>query len=172
VDELELPDGTLLAVRALEREDKQALKEGIEHLSPDSRYLRFFSPIKGVSASQLGYLTTLDHDHHEALVATEPGADAGIAVARYVIEDGRPVTAEVAVTVNDAWQGRGVGTALLHRLAKHARARGVARFSALVLAQNTAMLKLIESIGPVVSRESEDGTVCVVIELDGDERAD
>lgn len=161
-----LPDGTRLGVRSLEREDKDELGEGIAHLSEKSRYLRFFSPVKGLSAGQLTYLTTLDHDRHEALVAIEPATDGGVAVARYVVTDDRPRTAEIAVTVNDAWQGRGVGTALLRRLADYARARGVRRFTALILAENTAMLKLAESLGAVISRELDGDTVCVVIDLE------
>jgi GNAT superfamily N-acetyltransferase len=168
VEALELPDGTRLAVRALERKDKDALREGIEHLSPDSRYLRFFSALNTVSAAQLGYLTTLDHQRHEALVAIVPSTDEGIALARYVVEAQEPITAEVAVTVNDAWQGRGVGTALLHRLADYAHTRGVARFSALILPENAPMLRLIESIGPTVSREVADGTVRIVVGVGGD----
>jgi RimJ/RimL family protein N-acetyltransferase len=167
VEELLLPDGTQLEVRALEREDKEDLREGIQHLSANSRYLRFFSPVNDMSAAQLAYLTTLDHERHEALVAIEPATDEGIAVARYIVGDDQPATAEIAVTVNDAWQGRGVGTVLLRRLADYARTRGVARFSAVILAQNAPMLKLIESVGPVLSRELEDDTVHIVVDLEG-----
>jgi GNAT superfamily N-acetyltransferase len=167
VEDLELPDGTRLEVRPLEREDKEGLREGIQHLSPDSRYLRFFAAVGDLSAAQLEYLTTLDHEGHEALVAIEPATDEGIAVARYVVEDGQPVTAEIAVTVDDAWQGRGVGTVLLRCLTEYARERGVARFSALILPQNTPMIKLIESTGRVVSRKTEDNTVRIVVDLMG-----
>ena len=56
--------------------------------------------------------------------------------------------AEVAVAVADSWQGNGVATALLDRLAERARAEGIRRFSAEILAENRPMLELIEEVGP------------------------
>jgi RimJ/RimL family protein N-acetyltransferase len=165
VRELALPDGTRLAVRPLEAEDKDELREGIEHLSPSSRYRRFFVPTVRLSDAELTYLTTLDHTRHEALVAIDPRTDDGVGVARYVVTDEAPATAEIAVTVNDAWQGRGVGRALLGELARVAREHGIEHFSAMILTDNQPMIRLAESVGPVVSRHAEGGTVTLVVKL-------
>jgi GNAT superfamily N-acetyltransferase len=79
-----------------------------------------------------------------------------------------PPTAEVAIAVLDEWQGRGVGRALLHRLAAVARRRGILRFTGMMLADNTAIISLMRSLGRVVSTHRESGTVELVVEIDSD----
>src|SRR5215213_3300034 len=103
-----LRDGTQLLVDPLSPEDREELREGIEHLSPSSRYRRFFTPVTDVSDQQLTYLTTLDHDQHEALAAVDPGTGRGVAVARYVLVGDTPPTAEVALAVFEEWQEMGL----------------------------------------------------------------
>lgn len=147
-------------------EDRNELREGIEQLSPESRYRRFFTPVKQVTTQQLTYLTTLDHDAHEALAAVDPDTGLGIAVARYVVVSDAPTTAEVALTVLDQWQGKGVGGALFRRLAAVALGRGIVRFTGLMLADNAAMIRLLRSLGPFVSTRRESGTVEIVVALD------
>src|SRR5688500_15949518 len=117
---IRLRDGSQVAVRPIEADDKARLKAGFERLSMESRYRRFFSPLPRLSASQLRYLTEVDHHDHEALVATDAGGDI-IAVARYVRSQEEPQVAEVAVTVVDDLQGRGLGSALQDALADRAR---------------------------------------------------
>ena len=163
-----LRDGTRMLVDPLGVEDRDELREGIDHLSAESRYRRFFTPLTHVSDQQLTYLTTLDHDAHEALTAVDPATGHGIAVARYVIVSDAPKTAEVALAVSDEWQGRGVGGAILRRLATVAAERGIARFTGMMLAGNTAMIRLLRSLGPVVSDRHEGGTVELVIALSSD----
>jgi predicted N-acetyltransferase YhbS len=67
--------------------------------------------------------------------------------------------------VADSWQGNGVATALLDRLAERARAEGVRRFSAEILAENRPMLELIEEVGPVKTKQRDPGSVEVEVEL-------
>jgi RimJ/RimL family protein N-acetyltransferase len=165
MDGLILRDGARLEVQTLEAADRAELQEGIENLSPESRYLRFLTPTPGVTPRDLTYLTTLDHHRHEALVAVDRATDTGIAVARYVIVSDDPPVAEIAVTVADAWQGRGVGGGLLRRLAGLARARGIARFSGTMFASNAAMIRLLSALGPVISSRREDGMIELVVEL-------
>ena len=123
-----LRDGSLIAIRPVGPGDKRAIVSGFDHLSPESRYRRFFSPLEQLSDRDLAYLTEVDHHDHEALIAhSEAGEPLG--VARYV-RAGDPHKAEVAVVVVDDWQGRGVATALLDRLADRAREEGVHVFTA------------------------------------------
>jgi GNAT superfamily N-acetyltransferase len=167
VEPLILADGTRLEVKPLEPADKAVLREGVAHLSPNSAYRRFLVATPHLSEGQLSYLTTLDHRRHEALGVSQPSTEEGVAVARYVRSDDEPATAEIAITVVDRWQGRGVGRLLLERLVAVARARGIVRFSGLILADNTRMIKLMSSLGRVVSRSAQGGTVELIVELDG-----
>jgi RimJ/RimL family protein N-acetyltransferase len=136
VRELVLPDGTRLAVRPLERSDRAALQEAVSRLSATTRYLRFAAPKPRLTKADLDHLLDIDHHGHEALLAVDPATGEGIAVARYVLVSGESGVAEIAVTVTDAWQGRGVGGALTALLIGRARAEGLVRLRAVTLAEN------------------------------------
>jgi GNAT superfamily N-acetyltransferase len=133
------------------------LRDGIERLGPRSRYRRFFTAAPSLSSAQLRYLTEIDHHAHEALLAIDPQTRDGIGVARFVRSESEPAVAEVAVAVTDEWQHRGVGTLLLDELTARAREEGIQRFTALVLAENRAMLEMLRKRGDarVVGRERD-----------------
>ncbi len=164
--EVEIRDGTELLLRPIEPSDKQALADGFERLSPESRYRRFFAPVSRLSSTDLRYLTEIDHRDHEAILAVVPGSGEAVGVARYVRGDD-PTVAEVAVTVLDDWQGRGVATALLDRLVARARENGIERFLALVLADNAEAIELFSqlSVGDPAPRRSDSGYLELEIEL-------
>ncbi len=153
-----LRDGSQVTVRPIGPQDAPALRAGFARLSPESRYRRFLAATPALSPSEVRYLTDVDHHDHEALIAMSEEGD-GIGVARFVRSRVDPRAAELAVTVIDDWQGRGVGTALLARLADRARSEGVTRFTAVMLATNRDMLELLESLGPVRLLERSVGTV-------------
>jgi GNAT superfamily N-acetyltransferase len=142
--QITLRGGTRVEIRPIEPADRVELAAGFDRLSPESRYLRFFGPMKELGPHELDYLTQVDHRDHEALVALAGGGE-GVGVARYIRTG--DAEAEPAVVVADAWQGRGIGTALLDALADRAREEGVERFRALVLAQNTEAIALLERLG-------------------------
>jgi GNAT superfamily N-acetyltransferase len=154
-----------LDVNPLEPADRRVLREGVKHLSPASAYRRFFVPTHDLTDAQLTYLSTPDHQHHEALGVTDPLTGEGVAVARYIQSAHDPAIAEIAITVVDRWQGRGVGRALLNELSAVARERGIERFSGLILAENRRMIELMSSLGAVVSRRKERDTVEIVVDL-------
>jgi L-amino acid N-acyltransferase YncA len=147
-------DETTLEVRPIGLDDVERLGRLFERLSPVSVYHRFFSPVRKPPRSALLWLTSVDHDRREALVALD--GDEIVAVARY---DGRPGTAEaeVAVTVEDAWQHRGVGTRLARRLAREALDHGYDHFVALVLPDNHAAMGLLRTLSHDASVHFEDG---------------
>ena len=116
-----LGDGREIVVRPIRPDDRAELAAGMRRLSPESRYRRFFTPTSELSESQLTYLTEVDHHDHEALVAVDPETDHGIGVSRFIRSSEDRELAEVAVAVADSWQGHGVATALLDRLAERAR---------------------------------------------------
>jgi RimJ/RimL family protein N-acetyltransferase len=147
-----LPDGSTLVIRPIEPDDRDLLRAGFDRLSDHSRYMRFQAPLASLSDQQLAYLTDVDHHDHEALLAIAPddGGEEIVGVARFVrVSD---AVAECAVVVADHWQNRGVGTELLDRLVERAREEHVERFTALVLAENTEALRLLERLGDTVQR--------------------
>jgi RimJ/RimL family protein N-acetyltransferase len=153
-------DGSRIAIRPIEPDDKGAIVAGFENLSEESRYRRFFSPLQRLADRDLAYLTEVDHRDHEALIAhSEQGEPIG--VARFVRDDD-PERAEVAVVVVDAWQGRGVGTALLERLVDRAREEDVRIFTATILAENRDAIGLMKTFG----EPRRVGTLSTTIDLE------
>lgn len=166
---VELRDGSRVVIRPIEPDDHVALAEGFERLSPESRYRRFFGPVTHLSERDLEYLTCVDHHDHEALVAVEEATAEGIGVARYVRTG--PDIAEPAIVVVDDWQGRGAGSRLLDALVERARAEGIRRFEAPVLAYNVEAIHLLERLGQT-TRTQEGREVELRIDLpEGDAAA-
>lgn len=188
-----LAPGLEVLIRPIRPEDRNLMTAAFARLSPQSRYQRFFAPVEHLSESDLTYLTEIDHHLHEALVAIDPEDGGMVAVARYVCEkpnegDGpeepargtlKPAglkavplrEAEVAVIVGDPWQGKGLASALLQRLAKRASEEGIDYFLALVLEDNEGANELFRNLVADGSKvkEGEPGTVEIRIELPGPE---
>jgi GNAT superfamily N-acetyltransferase len=160
-----LRDGSRVEVRPIAATDKELIRQGFARLSPESRYRRFLSSMPSLDARALAYLTELDHHDHEALIALDVESHEAVGVARFVRDPAEPASAEVAVTVVDDWQGRGLGTALLGELADRARAEGVRRFTALVLAENRNMLGMLGELGAARVVDREQGTVELAVDL-------
>jgi GNAT superfamily N-acetyltransferase len=137
-----------LTVREITIDDVDRLRRLFTRLSPDSVYRRFFSPVQEPPRTALLWLADVDHTSRDALVALD--GDEIVAVARY---DGRAgtSTAEIAVTVEDAWQGQGVGKRLTRRLAVLARDHGIESFDAVVQPDNRPALGLIRRLAPDAS---------------------
>ncbi|HEX8975414.1 MAG TPA: GNAT family N-acetyltransferase [Solirubrobacteraceae bacterium] len=154
-----LRDGSHVRLRQGHSSDRQLLLRGFERLSPESRYRRFLAAMPELSEEKVRYLTEIDHHDHEAIIALDERTGEGIGIARYVRDPQRPGVAEVAVTVIDDWQGRGLGTLLLEVLSARAREEGITTFTALMLATNQEMMDLFEALGPVRIVDREVGTV-------------
>jgi len=136
--EFALRDGTRIVVRPVLPEDKERLRDGFALLSPRSRYRRFLTALGHLSDEQVRYLTEVDYADHMAWVALDPSAPTqpGVGVARYVRLPEEPTVAEAAVTVLDAYQGKGVRTILQVALAGSALEHGIRSFRGYVLAEN------------------------------------
>jgi len=153
-------DGTRLLIRAVAPERKERFAEALAGLSERSRYLRFAQPLQRFTEDQLHYLTEIDYHDHMAWAAVAldaPGAP-GVAVARYIRRQDDARSAEVAVAVIDAYQGRGIGPLLLGALAETAIANGIERFEGDILAHNETMLRVARRMGVTVI-EVADGVV-------------
>ena len=157
--------GTALEIRPIEPEDKAALAAAVDQSSSEAVFRRFLNLHGRLTAAELRYLTEVDHRDHEALLAVDPGTSNSVGVARYVRDHERRDSAEIAVAVLEAWQGRGVGKALLHRLADRARDEGIAQFTAIMLSENRAMRQLFATLGTPRLLSFEAGAVELVVEL-------
>jgi len=151
-----LADGGTVHVRPIVPDDADRLRAFHGRLSPDTVYNRFFSMVRTLPARDVERFTQVDHDERAAVIALL--RDQIIGVCRY---DRFPGTAdaEVAVVVEDAHQGRGLGALLLEHIEAAARERGVERFIADVLPSNRRMLAVFRSAGFEISREMADGYV-------------
>lgn len=158
-----LSDGGTVHVRPITPEDADRLVALHARLSARTIHFRFFSPRPRLSARDVERFTVVDHDDRVALVALL-GHDM-IGVARY---DRLPGTdeAEAAFVIEDAHQGRGLGTILLEHLAAAARERGVHRFVADVLPDNRKMLGVFRDAGWATSSRFEDGVVRVELGIE------
>jgi len=137
-------------------EDADGLVGLMDRSSEQTRYFRFFGPMKRLSAKDLHRFSHVDHVNRVAFVLLL--GDQLIGVGRY---DRMPGTdeAEVAFLIEDAHQGRGLGSVLLEHLAAAARERGIQRFVAEVLAQNSRMVRVFLDAGYQATRSYEDGVV-------------
>jgi GNAT superfamily N-acetyltransferase len=158
---VELADGGQVLLRPLTPGDGPALLRFHEDLSEQSRYRRFLSPHPHLTESEVRHLTVLEHPARVAY-AVESGDDL-IAIGRY---EGDGDRAEVAFTVADEHQGRGIGTILLAVLAECARSHGIRAFFADVLCENTAMLHVFRDAGFDLHSELDAGVVRVTFELE------
>jgi len=138
-----LKDGSTVLIRQVHSTDAALLAEGFAQLSAQSRWFRFLTGKPHLTAAELRYFTEIDHHDHEALGALDPVDGRGLGVARYIRHAEDPEGAEVAVTVVDEWQGRGLATELLRRLVDRARQEGIRHFTALVAADNAAVVALL-----------------------------
>lgn len=156
--DLVLRDGTRVHVRPIRPEDAPRLVAAYERLSAHSAYQRFFSTMRRLPPDWARFLATVDYDRRLALIAERPVGDEVelLGVARY--EPSHDDAPEVAFVILDAWQNRGLGTALFLALLEAAVARGIRKFRAWVLADNMRMLDLIHRYGNVEQRQ-RDGAV-------------
>ena len=157
---LTLRDGTRVVVRPIRPEDRQIEKEFVQQLSNESKYFRFMSGLRELSEAMLNRFTQIDYDRELALIAMvcENAKETEIGVARYVVNADN-ISCEFAVAVADAWQNRGVGTALILGLAAAARARGLRTMEGIVVARNSKMLGLMNALGFSIRAEPGDASI-------------
>ena len=156
--------GADLVLRPITPADAPELAAAFERLSEQSRYQRFFTGKRRLTEAELTRLTVVDHHDHEAIVALLPAGGRIVAVARFIRFAQHPESAEIAVTVADDWQRRGLGSTLVRHLAERARDEGVARFTADVLSGNRAVSAMLRRLG-AVRRVLEGPTTAISVDL-------
>lgn len=155
-----LENGLEITLRMLLSADKSKIKEGFQLLSPESRYTRFFSYMQTLSDAQLEYLSNVDQVNHVAWGVSDPMIDPerGIGVGRFIRVETCPNCAEMAFTVLDEYQGKGIGTALLGLLYVLAQSYEIEFFTGSILSQNKHFWKRLRDIG-AESTDSRGGII-------------
>ena len=158
-----LPDGSAATLRPIRPSDMELEQAFVRNLSPQSKFKRFMSELKELGPELLHKFTHPDHSREAAYVVIRStvAGEEEIGVARFVVDAGGE-SCEFAVTVADAWQGRGVGGRLMRALLRDARARGLKRMEGYVLATNTRMLEFVRKLGFEVDFSPEDPIVRLV----------
>lgn len=169
LEKVHLRDGTEAWITELRRDDRERLATGFAELSDETKRARFLTPMKQLSESMLKHLVDdVDGIDHVALVLTaetSPDVFDPVAIARMVRYDDAPEAADVAVTVKDSWQGRGIASALLDVLVRH-RPEGVVRLVTEVQDGNEASLAMLRRLGPTEAVANGYGAYDVEVTLD------
>jgi acetyl coenzyme A synthetase (ADP forming)-like protein len=162
---LVLRDGSVATVRRSTPADRDMMRRFFHELSPESRRRRFFTAGEPVDAVIDRLCDSDDERRSVTLVAVrQTGPNASfIAVASYLATS--PDVAEAAFAVNDRFQGKGLATELLERLAATAAAHGFHRFDATTLADNSAMLEVFRDSGFEVRSKSAPGIIEISLSL-------
>jgi GNAT superfamily N-acetyltransferase len=153
-----LRDGRTVEIRAQRSEDREGMHAAIARSSSGSLYRRFFAVRREFSEKETDYFLDIDFVSHVALVAVanDAGQPTIVGGGRYVVVE--PGQAEVAFAVVDAYQGLGIGSALMRHLATLGREAGLRELIAEALSENVAMLNVFERSGLAMSTRRE-GTV-------------
>jgi GNAT superfamily N-acetyltransferase len=152
-----LNDGELIHFRPVRPDDWTLIQGGMSELSPQSRYLRFFSSLSKLSDTQLHYFSEVDQHDHVAWIALAGKREEhpAVGIARFIRLQDQPTIAEFAVTVIDRYQHRGLGSILLAVLYLMASSKGLERLRGLVLPENRLMLNWLSRLGAVGKYENE-----------------
>jgi acetyltransferase len=157
-----LKGGDTVLLRPIRPEDLEAERRFIARLSPQTIYLRFHAPLRELSMERLVRYTQIDYDREMAFVAIDSSDENGEGeirgIARYTRNpDG--TSCEFGIAVEDAWQGRGLGHALMNALEACARDRGLGEIIGYVLAENDDMGTLMRARMYDSRRDEDDGAV-------------
>lgn len=166
--DLLLSDGGTVHLRPIIPSDADDLVAFHGRLSERTRYFRYFGAYPRIPQRDLERFSVVDHHDRVAFVALL--GDDILAVGRYERLD-HGSSAEVAFVVDDAHQGRGIGSILLEHLAAAASESGLRRFVAEVLAENAGMVRVFRDAGYQVSREIEEGVLHLEFDIDPTEES-
>lgn len=159
---IQVPDGTELLLRPVLPGDSERTMQGHVRFSSETLYRRFMSP-RIPSPGLMDYLAEVDYVDHFVWVITDAEGHP-VADARFVRDNHDSVVAEIAFTVADAYQGRGIGTFLIAALSVAAHVAGIEKFTARVLSDNLPMRSIIDRYGAFWERDDV-GVVTTVFEV-------
>jgi len=153
-------------------DDTQNLVDIFEHLSPESRYLRFHEALTHASPKLVqetaAEFATMPAKKGKGWLAFADLPDqpcAPVGGVRYVRLEDEPGVAEVALSVRDDLHGQGIGRELLQLLAKQAREEGLCKLTAIIQADNRAVLRLLSTAPIPIERKFEGGEIFMEADL-------
>jgi acetyltransferase len=152
-------DETVL-LRPIRPEDAQAERRFVSRLSPQTMYMRFHAPLRELTTERLVRFTQIDYDREIAFVAIDASGEQEEirGVARYTrMPDG--FSCEFGIVIEDGWQGRGLGHALMTALEETARSRGLTEIIGYVLRDNEGMARLMRGRGYLATAAPDDDGV-------------
>jgi GNAT superfamily N-acetyltransferase len=149
--------GESVTVRPICADDTLMEGEFVRNLSLETKHYRFLCGVKELSPAELKGLCNVDGRSSMAFVATvqKDGHETEIGVSRYVSSSKEDVR-EMAVTIADEWQHKGLGSLLVNHLTTYAKSHGVKQLYSMDLADNSAMRELARELGMSASRDPED----------------
>lgn len=158
-----LKDNTLVTIRPIKPTDEPLLQDFFYSHSDDTIYRRYFRAVRAMPHATAQTLVNLDYRTRMAFVATvgEIGLEKIIGVARYAQEKEQPDMVEVAYTIHDSYQGRGLGTLLQKRLEDYARRMNFKGVSGYLFQDNMPMIKVFSRKGPYHKERIEGGVLRV-----------
>jgi acetyltransferase len=158
-----LADGSAATLRPIRSADMELERAFVRNLSPQSKFKRFMGELKELSLDQLYDFTHPDHAREAAYVVIRStvAGEEEIGVGRFAAEPGNE-TGEFAITIADAWQGKGLGKRLMNALMRDAKAHGLKRIEGFVLAANARMLDFCRGLGFGIEASRDDATVRIV----------
>ena len=158
-----LPDGSAATLRPIRSADMELERAFVRNLSPQSKFKRFMGELKELSPDQLYDFTHPDHAHEAAYVVIRStvAGEEEIGVGRFAAATGND-TCEFAITIADAWQGKGLGRRIMNALIRDAQAHGLKRMEGYVLAANARMLDFCHGLGFAIEASRDDATVRIV----------
>jgi RimJ/RimL family protein N-acetyltransferase len=173
--ELLLKDGTRAITWSLLKEDKEGLAEAYLRLGPDSKYHRFLTAVPKLTDHMLEKLVDdVDGIDHVALVLfvfDEEDVATGAAIGRMIRYDDQPDTADIAVTVDESFRGRGIASAMVAELLRQ-RPHGVRHVLTQVLADNAPSLNMLRHLGPLEVTQAGGNVLEVRVDLPPEEERD
>ncbi len=158
-----LKDGTVVTIRPIKPTDEPLLQDFFYSHSDDTIYRRYFRAVRAMPHATAQTLVNLDYKSRMAFVATvgEIGLEKIVGVARYAQEKEQPDMVEVAYTIHDLYQGRGLGALLQNRLEDYAKRMSFKGVSGYLFQDNMPMIKLFSRKGPYHKERIEGGVLRV-----------
>jgi acetyltransferase len=164
-----LSDGVQALLRPIKSTDEGQIVDLFNSFSKETIYFRFFSTLKYMPKEQLEQLTHMDYEKQMAIGAlvSECGKEKMVAIGRYTLDEKEPGAAEFAIVVQDACQGRGIGTEALRHLAHVAKLQGVRVIIGYIMDENSRMFAVLNRSGLKMTRKYWDrGVTRVDIPID------
>lgn len=149
-----------MTVRHASRDDAEPIQEFVRGLTPETKRLRYFCPLRELSPAMLAQLTLADPPRTMVLIATptDVRADEVIAIAQYAPAERHIHTCELGIVVADRWQNRGLGSRLVMTMNYHAGWAGFTRVEAQVWKSNARLVHVARKLGFTWAADCDDSS--------------